>query len=101
LETRGLGEQDKRMFIKDAISDFSLHFVCIQETKREDFHDYWRDCFSGRITFIWLWEPSRGITGGLLFRVIDDKYDVDTCVTNIFFTRMVLMDRQIGFNGTW
>jgi hypothetical protein len=36
---RGLGEHDKRRFIKDAIVDYGLDFVCIQETKREDFPD--------------------------------------------------------------
>jgi mannosylglycoprotein endo-beta-mannosidase len=29
--------------------------------------------------------------------VREDKYDVDVCVTNKIFTRMVLIDRQSGF----
>jgi hypothetical protein len=29
--------------------------------------------------------------------VRDDKYDVATCLTNKYFTRIVLMDRQMAF----
>jgi hypothetical protein len=46
---------------------------------------------SGKFTFIWLWEPSKGASGGLLMGFRDDIYDVDVCVTNRFFTRIVLM----------
>ena len=94
---RGLGEYNKRRFIKDAIADHNLDFICIQETKREDFPETWLNNLSGRFTFIWLWEPSRGASGGLLMGVNEEKFDVGSCFSNKFFTRMVIMDKQTRF----
>ena len=79
---RGLGEYNKRRFIKDAIADHNLDFICIQETKREDFPETWLNNLSGRFTFIWLWEPSRGASGWLLMGVNEEKFDVGSCFSN-------------------
>ena len=59
--------------------------------------DAWLDGISGNLTFVWLWEPSKGASGGLLMGVREDKYEVGSCVTGRFFTRMTIMDKITRF----
>ena len=89
---RGLGEPEKRRFLKKIISDHALEFICIQETKKTDFSDPWLASIGGRFTFVWLWQPSVGASGGLLMGVREDLFEVDTCTASRFFTRMIVMD---------
>ena len=97
---RGLGEPAKRRFLKEIISEHALEFICIQETKKTDFSDPWLASIGGRFTFIWLWHPSIGASGGLLMGVREDLFEVDTCTATRFFTRMIIMDKRSGFKWT-
>jgi hypothetical protein len=92
FNARGVGDAPKKRFIKDKINEFGLDFVCIQETKKSEFEDDWLNNVGGRFCFIWLWEPSRGASGGLLMGV----REVNTC-TGRFFTKMVLMHKETRF----
>jgi hypothetical protein len=97
FNARGVGDAPKKRFIKDKINEFGLDFVCIQETKKSEFEDDWLNNVGGRFCFIWLWEPSRGASGGLLTGVREDRFEVNTCSTGRFFTKMVLMDKETRF----
>ena len=94
---RGLGEPEKRRFLAETISEHKLEFVCIQETKKSAFPDPWLAGLSGLFTFIWLWQPSVGASGGLLMGVREDLFEVDTCVASKYLTRMTLMDKRTDF----
>lgn len=93
---RGLGEPEKRRFLRESISEHSLEFICVQETKK-DFDDSWLAGVSGRFTYIWLWQPSEGASGGLLMGVREDLFEVDVCIAGRYMTRMVIMDKIPGF----
>jgi exonuclease III len=93
----GLGEYEKSVFLKESISEHKLDFICVQETKKEDFTDTWLNNISGRYRFIWLWEPPIGASGGLLMGSRDDKFDVFSCSSSRYLSHMVLMDRETKF----
>ena len=98
---RGLEEPEKRRFLAETISEHKLEFVCIQETKKRAFADPWLAGVSGRFTFIWLWRPSVGASGGLLMGVREDLFEIDTCVASKYLTRMTLMNKRRVSNGIW
>ena len=84
FNARGLGDPEKKIFVCNSIKDFKLDFICVQETKKTDFSDAWLNDISGSLTFIWLWEPSKGASGGLLMGVLEDRYEVGSCSTGKF-----------------
>ena len=94
---RGLGEPEKRRFLKETICEHKVEFVCIQETKKKDFTGLWLAGISGNFTFIWLWQRAVGASGGLLMGVREDLFDVDTCVASKYMTRMTMMDKRTSF----
>jgi mRNA deadenylase 3'-5' endonuclease subunit Ccr4 len=63
---RWLCEYEKIDFLKESILEYRVDFICVQETKKEDFTDAWLKNISGRYQFIWLWEPAMGASGRLL-----------------------------------
>src|ERR1035438_663850 len=63
---RGLGSSVKRRYLSDIIRDNKIDIVCLQETKKEVFHERTLRSLSTSISQ-WVYKPSNGASGGLLF----------------------------------
>lgn len=74
-----------------------MDFVCIQEAIKSSFRDSSLDGLTGRSKFIWCWEPASGASGGLRMGVKEEKFEVETCNTSKYMTRMIIMDKIDGF----
>ena len=96
---RGLNKTGRVECLKDFISNNSLDFVGIQETKKECFHQSFFDCFG---QFSWNFLPANGTTGGVLVGFKTSKFKilawnfknfcVSALVTNVednFFWRLI------------
>jgi hypothetical protein len=85
--------------VKDTIADFSLDFVCIRETKREDFLDSWLNVIVADNFYLAL-RTSKGASCGLLMGVRDGSMMLLLVLQTKKFTSIVLMDRQTALSGT-
>ena len=87
---RGLNKTGRVECLKDFISNNSLDFVGIQETKKESFHQSFFDCFG---QFSWNFLPANGTARGVLVGFKTSKFKilawnvknfcVSTLVTNV------------------
>ena len=93
---RGIGEDIKKNFIRDAISEYKLYFICIQETKKSSFSAVDFDKLSGRGVFSWVIVPSVGIGGGMLLGVNNLFLDIVESEVGVFFIKVVVQDKKSG-----
>jgi hypothetical protein len=63
---RGLKKSSVATFLKSLIFQYNLHFIGLQETMVEDCEDSLLRKFDANQDFLWLWNPSKGKSGGIL-----------------------------------
>jgi len=73
---RGLRKKGVATFLKNLIQEYQFHFVGLQETMIKDCEDTLLRKFDPNQEFIWMWNPSRGKSGGTLVGVRIELYDV-------------------------
>ena len=71
---RGLGKEGRLQRLHDLCHQFSLDFVGIQETKKQNFTTSYLESMVGGKQFCWNWLPFVGSAGGILFGI-----SLDTC----------------------
>ena len=81
---RGVGEDIKKSFIRNAINDNKLHFVGLQETKKSKILSSDLSKMSDRHDFSWVVAPSVGQGGGMLLGVNNSFYDVIESEVGVF-----------------
>ena len=91
---RGIGEDVKKNFIRNAISDHKLYFLGLQETKKSSFSAADFDRINGRADFSWITVPSVGIGGGMLLGVNNSFLDVIDSEVGVFFIKLVVQDKK-------
>lgn len=93
---RGLGDPEKVYFLKNAIVEFKLRFVGIQETKKTSFTLSWLENVGGNSSFSWCYVPAVGQSGGLLCGVNTDFYDIIYSKKGCHHIRFLVQDRTSG-----
>jgi hypothetical protein len=79
--------------IKDMISDYSLDFVGIQETMKQDYNlSFFRKLDPGN-SFFWKWVPSVGKSGGILCGVRSESLEVNAVKLGKYILQFVLWDK--------
>lgn len=68
-----LGLPSKCRALKDLLNTHRIDLVVIQETKKESFTRRQLNALSNNINF-WLFKPSIGSLGGILFGINDNKF---------------------------
>jgi len=63
---RGLRKDGVATFLKSLIFQYNLHFIGLQETMVEECTDNILRKFDANQDFLWLWNPSKGKSGGIL-----------------------------------
>lgn len=96
---RGLGVAHKRGLILKHILQESLDMVAIQETIRQGFSDRDLKEMAGSNSYAWHWSPSRGHSGGLIFGVKEDSFEIENVHKADFFIGILIRDRQTNFRS--
>jgi len=73
---RGLRKNGVATFLKSLIFQYNLHFIGLQETMVEECEDSLLRRFDANQDFLWLWNPSKGKSRGILVGVRREFYDV-------------------------
>lgn len=76
MELWGPRKDEAATFLKALIFQYNLHFVGLQETMVEGCSDSLLRKFDANQDFLWLWNPSKGKSGGILAGVRKEFYDV-------------------------
>ena len=76
---RGLNSPNKVDKLKELIRANSPDFICISETKKEDFTILQIKAFDPRSNFHWKWLPAINTAGGILLGSKLDTFDIVQC----------------------
>lgn len=73
---RGLKKKEVSTFLKDLILEKQFHFIGLQETMIANCEDNLLKRFDPNQDFLWMWNPSKGKSGGILVGVRIEFYHV-------------------------
>ena len=73
---RGLKKKGVSTFLKNLILEYKFHFVDLQETMIANCEDKLLKRFDPNQDFLWMWNPSKGKSGGILVGVRFDLYEM-------------------------
>jgi exonuclease III len=93
----GFGRPTRRNLIRDYISSEGLDGIGLQETMKKDFTQRELDEIFGGRPFRWVWNESRGHSGGLLMGVKEGQLEVEDSEIGDHYVSMVLRDRASNF----
>jgi exonuclease III len=89
---RGLRKTGVATFLKSLIFQYKLHFVGLQETMVECGDNLLRR-FDANQDYLWLWNPSKGKSGGILVGVRREFYDVGSFRQGNYMLQLNLWDK--------
>jgi hypothetical protein len=72
----GVGDKNKRNFIREISDKHKLDFIRIQEIIRQDFSKTMLSSIGGDTAFSWIWTPARGKSRGILLGINNDTFDI-------------------------
>ena len=72
---RGMNSPRKRLALADFLQKYQIDLVAIQETKKEEFSNRMLRSLSSRLD-IWIYAPSIGSSGGILFGGDSNKIEI-------------------------
>ena len=87
---RGINDSEKKSAIFEAIKDYKLGFVGLQETRSTNYSSALLKSLVGNLDFTWACSPSRGFAGGILLGVSKELYDVLEKDCGIFYVRCLV-----------
>lgn len=91
---RGLKKKGTSTFLKDLIFQHHFHFIGFQETMLEVCEDSVIRKFDTQQEYIWLWNPSKGKSGGILVGIKLDSFDVGSFKQGEYMIQLNLWDKQ-------
>ena len=91
---RGLTKKGVSTFLKDLISQNRFHFVGLQETMIKDCEEKVLRKFDSNKDYLWLYNPSKGKSGGILVGARNEFYDVGSFQQGDFMLQMNLWDKS-------
>jgi hypothetical protein len=81
----------ERKCLLNAIYDHKLDFICIQEIKRSIYLILDYSLSGNHIFFFWICTPYDDASWGMLMGVKEGRHDVEECVTDRFYTRVLIL----------
>lgn len=93
---RGLGLPNKCRALKDLLNTHRIDLVVIHETKKESFTRRQLNALSNNINF-WLFKPSIGSLGGILFGINDNKFSIIDSWIMEFLIFVLLSNKSKNF----
>lgn len=85
---RGLKKKGVATFLKNLISKYSFHFIGLQETMIQSCVDKILRKFDAQQDYLWMNNPSKGKSGGILVGIKTDLYDVGSFQQGEFMLQM-------------
>ena len=81
---RGLNGPTKIPRVQELIKACSPDFICLSETKEDNFTIPQLEAIDTRSGFVWNWLPAIGTAGGVLVGVKEDCFDILQCDIGTF-----------------
>lgn len=91
---RGLKKRGVSTYLKDLILEHQFHFVGLQETMIANCDDSLLRKFDPSQEFLWMWNPSKGKSGGILVGVRIELYDVGSFKQGEYMLQLNLWDKS-------
>lgn len=82
-------------FLKNLILEFKFHFIGLQETIIENCEDSLLRKFDVNQDYLWLWNASKGKSGGILVGILIERFDVGSFKQGEFMIQMNLWDKVV------
>ena len=92
---RGLSKKGVSTFLRNLILEYKLHFVGLQETMIGECEDSLLRKFDMNQDYLWLWNASKGKSGGILVGVLIERFDVGSFKQGEFMIQMNLWDKVL------
>ena len=73
---RGLKKKGVSTFLKNLILEYKFHFFGLQETMIPECNDSLLRKFDPNQDYLWMWNPSKGKSGGILVGILLERFDV-------------------------
>jgi hypothetical protein len=73
---RGLKKKGVSTFLKNLIHDYKFHFIGLQETMIADCSDSLLRSFDENQDYLWMWNPSKGKSRGILVGILLERFDI-------------------------
>jgi exonuclease III len=90
---RRLRKRGTSTFLKDLIDQYQFHFIGLQETMVENCEDSLIRKFDPQQNYLWLWNPSKGKSGGILVGVKLELYEVGSFRQGEYMIQLNLWDK--------
>lgn len=95
---RGLGQDPKKRYVREMITDHRLDFIGLMETIKQTFTKHELHSLSCGKNFEWHWNPPRGKSGGILVGINKDSFDVVQVEHGMYFLRVLVYDKCAKFS---
>ena len=76
---RGLNGPHKSLRVQELMKAHCPDFVCISETKKNDFTLSQLEALGSRNDFLWKWLPAVNTVGGILVGLKEDTFEIIAC----------------------
>jgi len=90
---RGLKKKGVSTFLKDLIFEYKFHFIGLQETMIPECSDCILRRFDCNQDYLWMWNPSKGKSSGILVGVLLERFDVGLFKQGEFMIQLNLRDK--------
>ena len=94
--SRGLSDPEKKLAIIEAIKDYKLGFVGLQETRKSVYSRVLLESLSGASNFAWFGSPSRGFAGGVLLGINKEMFDILEGDFGFYYVRCLVRHKISG-----
>lgn len=88
-------------FLKNLIFENKFHFLGIQETMIAECNDSLLRKFDTNHDYLWMWNSSKGKSGGILVGVLLERFDVGSFKQGEFMLQLNLWDKLFKLNGIY
>jgi hypothetical protein len=92
---RGLKKKRVSTFLNNLILEHKFHFIGLQETMIADYSDSLLRRFDGNKDYLWMWNPAKGKSGGILVGILLERFDVGSFTQGEFMLKMNLWDKEL------
>lgn len=91
---RGLRKRGTSTFLKELISQYQFHFIGLQETMMQEIDESVTRKFDPNNDYLWLWNPSKGKSGGIIVGVKVELSEVGSFKQGEYMIQLNLWDRR-------
>jgi hypothetical protein len=93
---QGLNDPEKKSAIFEAIKDYKLVSVGLDETRKSSYSNVLLNSLFGNFDFTWGCPPARWFAGGVLIGINNDVYDIIEMDCGIYYVRCLVRYKMSG-----